>query len=51
MDDNKYVYGFFTKILNQSEPRHTRRRRPTHSNEIFLIRIKNYEDKKRNNSL
>ena len=45
MNDNKYVYGFFTKTLNRSEPRHTTRRRPSTSNEIFLIHIKNYEDK------
>lgn len=50
-DDDKYVYGFFAKTLNRPEPRYTKRRRPAHSNEIFLIRIKNYEDKKRNNSL
>ena len=51
VDDNKYVYGFFAKTLNQPGPRYTKSRRPTYSNEIFLIRIKNYENKKRNNSL
>lgn len=46
MNDNKYIYGFFTKILkNQPGPRYYKRRRPASSNEIFLIRIKNYEDR------